>query len=174
MRENTNFGSLLSAQAETRLSRPACSWRKHYYRSLANSQRLHSARDVVSGINWQLNFIFHCHIGSSHVVDKYGILRCFPVNLSQCRTSAAGAAALRDLPSLVRKMLAQSPPSRADILDAYSKYLAPFSAASPNNWSAKRTSDDIDGYVAMIDALETYLSIWDNASSHGTLVRMER
>ena len=71
--------------------------------------------------------------------------------------SASAAGSLREMPSLVRRKLAEPVPSRSDILKAYETYLAPFFPASDNTWKTGRTAEEIDGYVAMFDALREHL-----------------
>ena len=64
---------------------------------------------------------------------------------------------ITDLPSLIRKKLAESSPSRAQILDAYASFLAPYLPASYNDWRLQLSDDEIDHYVALFDALRQYL-----------------
>ena len=71
--------------------------------------------------------------------------------------SASSVGALRDLPSLVRKKLAESAPSRSTIIDAYVEYLAPFFPASHNDWREVTNDEQIGGYVEMFDTLKSYL-----------------
>jgi hypothetical protein len=87
--------------------------------------------------------------------------------------SASGIGEIADLPSLIRSKLAESPPSRTDIVNAYAAYMAPFSPASHNDWTARTTADEIDNYVMLFDALKQHvLDREDNripAASHGTV-----
>jgi hypothetical protein len=71
--------------------------------------------------------------------------------------SASRVGAIADLPELVRRKLAVPPPSRAEIVDAYASYLAPFSPASDNNWTAVKSDLEIEGYVNLFNALARYL-----------------
>lgn len=79
--------------------------------------------------------------------------------------SASGVGALRDLPSLVRKKLAESPPSRSEIVNAYTEYLAPFFPVSDNDWREIKNAEQIGGYVNMFNALKLYLSSLAKISS---------
>ena len=71
--------------------------------------------------------------------------------------SAASVGGLRELPSLVRRKLVESPPTRNDIIKAYMEYLSPFFPASDNNWKKRKDDAQIDGYVGMFDALKANL-----------------
>jgi lipid A disaccharide synthetase len=61
------------------------------------------------------------------------------------------------LPSLVRRKLTETPPSRTAIAEAFAEYLAPFLPASPNNWTVSRDAQEVDGYVDLFQALKQYL-----------------
>jgi hypothetical protein len=65
---------------------------------------------------------------------------------------------ITDLPSLMRKKLAESPPSRAQILDGYASFLAPYLPASYNDWRVHITDGEIDHYVLLFDALKRYVA----------------
>lgn len=88
--------------------------------------------------------------------------------------SASGIGALLDLPSLVRKKLAEPPPSRNAIINAYASYLAPFFPASHNDWSVIISADEIDDYLDMFSALKTYLASCAATSSQSTPMKKER
>lgn len=62
-----------------------------------------------------------------------------------------------DLPELVRAKLAERKPERAQILAALARYLAPFHAASGNDWSIAPTDAQIDGYVRMFRLLQNHI-----------------
>ena len=64
---------------------------------------------------------------------------------------------ITDLPLLIRKKLAEAPPSRSDIVSGYTSYLKPFMAASINNWTKSRSEKEIDGYVKLFAALGEYV-----------------
>lgn len=76
--------------------------------------------------------------------------------------SASGIGEIADLPSLIRSKLAGSPPSRTDIVNAYAAYMAPFSPASHNDWTARITADEIDNYVVLFDALKQHVLSREN------------
>src|SRR5882724_237652 len=63
-----------------------------------------------------------------------------------------------DLPRLVRDKLRQSPPDRTSTLKAFAKYLAPFYPGSCNDWTQRPTDQEIEGYVGVLNILETYIS----------------
>jgi hypothetical protein len=56
----------------------------------------------------------------------------------------------------VRRKLAEHPPSRSQIVAAFAEYLAPFYAASGNDWSVIPTDAEIADYVSLIGLLNTY------------------
>jgi len=60
---------------------------------------------------------------------------------------------LIDLPALIRQKLAESPPSRSDIVAAFAAYLAPFYPASNNDWSIRPTDAEIDDFVKLFELL---------------------
>jgi hypothetical protein len=62
-----------------------------------------------------------------------------------------------DLPALVRKKIAEKPPARADILDAFAAYLSTFYPASRNDWTIRPTDEEIGGYIHLIALLEGHL-----------------
>ena len=70
--------------------------------------------------------------------------------------SASSVGALADLPALVRRKLAQPVPSRQQIVQAYAAYLAPFSPASHNDWTIRRTEQEIDDYVRLFGTLKQH------------------
>lgn len=67
------------------------------------------------------------------------------------------AGPLAELPELVRSKLAEKPPNRAQILDAFMSYLAPLCPASLNDWTKLPTDADIDGYVELFDLLGAHM-----------------
>jgi hypothetical protein len=64
---------------------------------------------------------------------------------------------ISDLPALVRKKLAEVRPDRSEIISAYASYLSPFMPASDNDWTVKKSEEEIDGYVELFGRLERYL-----------------
>jgi hypothetical protein len=71
--------------------------------------------------------------------------------------SAARIGEIPDLPILIRSKLAESPPSRTEIVNAYASYLAPFLPASHNDWTVRKTVEEIDNYVILFNALKQYV-----------------
>ena len=63
-----------------------------------------------------------------------------------------------DLPRLVRAKLHEQKPHRSQIVAALAHYLAPFHAASGNDWSISPTDEQIDGYVRLFELLQKHLS----------------
>jgi hypothetical protein len=61
-----------------------------------------------------------------------------------------------DLPALVRQKLAETPPSRADIVAAFAAYLSPYYPASHNDWSVRPTDAEIEDFVKLFEKLRTY------------------
>jgi CDP-glycerol glycerophosphotransferase (TagB/SpsB family) len=71
--------------------------------------------------------------------------------------NASQLGAVADFPRLIRRKLAESPPSREQIVMAYSSYLAPFLPASHNDWRKKISAEEIDNYVGLFEALKQHL-----------------
>ena len=61
-----------------------------------------------------------------------------------------------DLPALVRTKLAESAPTRSQIVAGFAAYLAPFYPASGNDWSVKPTDAQIADYVKLIELLKKH------------------
>jgi CDP-glycerol glycerophosphotransferase (TagB/SpsB family) len=61
-----------------------------------------------------------------------------------------------ELPDLIRAKLAEQPPSRAQTIEAYMDFLAPFCRASLNDWTIRPTDAQIDGYVELFDLLAAH------------------
>lgn len=72
--------------------------------------------------------------------------------------SVSTLGALRELPDIIRHGLAQPTPTRNEILEAYTRYMADFLPASLNHWQRTVTSEQIDNYVKLFDALRAYLA----------------
>ena len=72
--------------------------------------------------------------------------------------SVSQAGAITELPALVRRKLAERPPSRTAIVEAFGDYLASFLPASSNNWTISRDAKEIDGYVKLFQALKQFLA----------------
>jgi hypothetical protein len=64
---------------------------------------------------------------------------------------------LPEFPELVRKKLTESAPERAQTVDAFMTYLAPFCRASLNDWTCLPTDSEIGGYVELFDLLGAFL-----------------
>jgi hypothetical protein len=67
--------------------------------------------------------------------------------------SVSTVGKLTELPQLVREKLDEKRPSRGEIVEALSSYLAPFFPASPNDWTVVPTNPQIDGYVRLFAEL---------------------
>jgi len=72
--------------------------------------------------------------------------------------SASQAGTLPELPGLVRVKLAESPPRRDEIIEAYASYLAPFLPASHNDWRTRKGAAEVEGFVTLFDSLRAYLA----------------
>lgn len=72
--------------------------------------------------------------------------------------SVSQISEIQHLPRLVKRKLAESRPTRKEIVDAYAAYLSPFMPASHNDWSANIDGREIDSYVKCFDALRRYVS----------------
>lgn len=77
--------------------------------------------------------------------------------------SAARIGEISDLPMLIRRKLAESPPERSAIVRAYASYLTPYMRASSNDWRQQRTGEELDGYVELFRALAEYLAPRDRS-----------
>jgi hypothetical protein len=62
-----------------------------------------------------------------------------------------------DLPALVRQKLTGSPPSRADVIEAFARFLVPFYPASSNDWTQQPNDAAIDGFASIFNLLHDYL-----------------
>ena len=62
-----------------------------------------------------------------------------------------------DLPVLVRQKIGEANPGHTAIIDAFAAYLAPFYAASGNDWTVQPTDEEIDGYVRLFELLGNHL-----------------
>jgi Capsule polysaccharide biosynthesis protein len=62
-----------------------------------------------------------------------------------------------DLPRLVRAKLAEAPPERREIVEAFARYLAPFYPASHNDWNEVPNEVEIDGYVWLFCLMQNHL-----------------
>lgn len=71
--------------------------------------------------------------------------------------SASTVGKITDLPKLIRDKLTELPPSRAEIIDAFARYLAPFYPASLNDWTMLPSDKAIDAYVKLFESLEQYV-----------------
>ncbi len=71
--------------------------------------------------------------------------------------SASSIGKAIDLPELVRGKLAEIPPDRSQIVEAFACFLAPYYSASLNEWSIPPSDAEIDGYVKLFSALENHV-----------------
>ncbi len=67
-----------------------------------------------------------------------------------------------ELPDLVRRMLAQQPPSREQVLDAYARYLAHFRPAAHNDWRMRKSDEEIAGFANLFRLLRSHLEAQAN------------
>lgn len=78
--------------------------------------------------------------------------------------SASRIGKIHDLPALIKNKLAAVAPSRRDVVDAFSTYLAPFLPASHNDWTKTPGAAGIDNFVALFDELRQHVSDTAKAS----------
>jgi hypothetical protein len=71
--------------------------------------------------------------------------------------SATMVGKTTDLPALVRKTLTGSPPSRADVIEAFARFLVPFYPASSNDWRQPPDDTAIAGFASIFNLLYVYL-----------------
>lgn len=71
--------------------------------------------------------------------------------------SVSSIEAIWDLPELIRRKLVEGPPDRNQIVDAYVNFLAPYMAASHNDWTAPINSAQLDDYVQVFAQLRNFL-----------------
>jgi hypothetical protein len=81
--------------------------------------------------------------------------------------SAAPIGKISELPELVRRKLAERPPTRREILVAYREFLRPFAPAGHNDWTIRPDDREIDGYARLFAALSRHLQS-GGAESIGT------
>lgn len=72
--------------------------------------------------------------------------------------SVAGIGPLIDLPSLVRRKLADPPPARGEIIEAFADYLAPFRPASHNDWNSAGDPGEPARFARLFMALRQHLT----------------
>jgi Capsule polysaccharide biosynthesis protein len=82
--------------------------------------------------------------------------------------SAAPIGKISELPELVRRKLAERPPTRREILAAYREFLKPFAPAGHNDWTVRPDDREIDGYARLFAALSRHLQS-GGAESIGTV-----
>ncbi len=71
--------------------------------------------------------------------------------------SASPIGRILDLPDLVRRKLAERPPARREIVDAYREFLKPFAPAGHNDWTIRPDDREIAGYAGLFFALKRRL-----------------
>jgi len=64
---------------------------------------------------------------------------------------------LADLPALVREKLSAQESDREQIVADYANFLRPFMPASSNDWSGRKSDEEIDGYVRLFGKLSKYV-----------------
>lgn len=72
--------------------------------------------------------------------------------------NASRIGAIPELPELVRRKLAEPPPSRQSTVEAFATYLAHFRPAAHNDWRFSKTDDEIAGLADLFRLLERYLA----------------
>jgi hypothetical protein len=85
--------------------------------------------------------------------------------------SASSIGRVSELPELVRQKLSERPPSRNQILDAYTKFLMPFARAGYNDWAVKPDDQEIAGYAGLFSALSRKLQFSSAESIGADLAR---
>ena len=76
---------------------------------------------------------------------------------TQIFPSASTIGKTIDLPKLVRQKLAELPPGRSQIVNAFARFLAPYYPATLNDWSIPPTDTEIDGYAQLFAAMERHV-----------------
>jgi hypothetical protein len=71
--------------------------------------------------------------------------------------NASPIGRISDLPMLVRRKLAERPPERLEILEAYRKFLEPFAPAAHNDWTVRPDDREIEAFAGLIAALSRHL-----------------
>jgi hypothetical protein len=71
--------------------------------------------------------------------------------------SASIVGKMTDLPALVRAKLADSAPSRSDVIEALARFLVPFYPASDNDWTQIPDDKAINGFVSLFNLLHDHL-----------------
>jgi hypothetical protein len=64
---------------------------------------------------------------------------------------------LSGLPALVRRKLAETPPSREQLLEAFARYLHPFLPAAHNDWIFAKSDSEISGFVELFKVLKLHV-----------------
>jgi Capsule polysaccharide biosynthesis protein len=73
--------------------------------------------------------------------------------------SASPIGKIIDLPELIGRRLAERPPTRKQILDAFKEFLLPFAPAGHNDWTIKPDDREIEGYAKLFSALSRLLQM---------------
>lgn len=81
--------------------------------------------------------------------------------------SATGIGPLIDLPSLIRRKLADPPPGRGEIIEAFADYLSPFRPASHNDWNSAGDPGEPARFAGLFMALRRHLSAGSAQSPAG-------
>jgi hypothetical protein len=85
--------------------------------------------------------------------------------------NASPIGMISDLPILVRRKLAERPPARLEILEAYRKFLEPFVPAGHNDWTLRPDDREIEGYAGLFAALSHHLKTSSVTSIATTMSR---
>jgi len=72
--------------------------------------------------------------------------------------SASRIGKLHEFPALIKRKLAETAPSKRDIENAFSSYLAPFFPATHNDWTKTPSEKNIENFVDLFDGLRRHLS----------------
>lgn len=64
---------------------------------------------------------------------------------------------ITDLPALIKEKLADSPPSRAEVLESLARFLGPFYPACSNDWTQIPNNAEIEGFASLFNLLIRHL-----------------
>lgn len=68
------------------------------------------------------------------------------------------AAALSELPDLVRRALSMPPPERPDVIEAFARYLGPFRPAAHNDWRIVKSDREIESFAELFRLLKLHVA----------------
>ena len=72
--------------------------------------------------------------------------------------SASRIGEITGLPELIRRKLAELPPSRDSIVAAYAAYLSPFRRAAHNDWREEKTDAEVANFAELFRLLDKHVS----------------